>query len=104
MNSGARHIAIPTGSGTFAGVRRIAPMLLGKRDAVWPVYLGILLLAFRADVLVPAADAATADTAAPTAASGQEEALLFASPTTRDHIGRIVVPVTINGKGPFRFI
>jgi predicted aspartyl protease len=30
--------------------------------------------------------------------------LLFASPTTRDRIGRVVVPVTINGKGPFRFI
>src|SRR5256885_14841188 len=30
--------------------------------------------------------------------------LLFASPTTVDHIGRVVVPVTINGKGPFRFI
>jgi predicted aspartyl protease len=32
------------------------------------------------------------------------EALLFASPTTRDHIGRVVVPVMINGQGPFRFI
>ena len=29
---------------------------------------------------------------------------LFASPTTRDHIGRVVVPVRINGRGPFRFI
>jgi predicted aspartyl protease len=29
---------------------------------------------------------------------------LFASPTTRDHIGRVVVPVMINGQGPFRFI
>jgi predicted aspartyl protease len=32
------------------------------------------------------------------------DALLFASPTTHDHIGRVVVPVTINGRGPFRFI
>jgi predicted aspartyl protease len=31
-------------------------------------------------------------------------ALLFASPTTRDHIGRVVVPVMVNGQGPFRFI
>jgi predicted aspartyl protease len=30
--------------------------------------------------------------------------LLFASPTTRDHIGRVVVPVMVNGQGPFRFI
>jgi predicted aspartyl protease len=29
---------------------------------------------------------------------------LLASPTTRDHIGRVVVPVMINGRGPFRFI
>jgi predicted aspartyl protease len=32
------------------------------------------------------------------------EAALFASPTTRDHVGRVVVPVTINDRGPFRFI
>jgi predicted aspartyl protease len=29
---------------------------------------------------------------------------LFALPTTRDHIGRVVVAATVNGKGPFRFI
>lgn len=34
----------------------------------------------------------------------REESSLFAVPTTRDHIGRVVVPVTVNGKGPFRFI
>jgi predicted aspartyl protease len=34
----------------------------------------------------------------------REQSLLFALPTTRDHIGRVVVPVTVNGKGPFRFI
>jgi predicted aspartyl protease len=28
----------------------------------------------------------------------------LALPTTHDHIGRVVVPVTINGRGPFRFI
>jgi predicted aspartyl protease len=30
--------------------------------------------------------------------------LLFASPTRVDRIGRVVAPVTIDGKGPFRFI
>lgn len=30
--------------------------------------------------------------------------LLFASPSQLDHSGRIVVPVFINGKGPFRFL
>jgi predicted aspartyl protease len=30
--------------------------------------------------------------------------LLFASPTRIDHIGRVVAPVMVDGKGPFRFI
>jgi len=30
--------------------------------------------------------------------------LLYASPTRKDHIGRIVAPVMVNGQGPFRFI
>jgi len=36
-------------------------------------------------------------------ASGPDDSV-FALPTTRDHIGRVLVPVTINGHGPFRFI
>lgn len=32
------------------------------------------------------------------------EDLLFACPTTLDHIGRVVASVRIDGKGPFRFI
>jgi hypothetical protein len=34
----------------------------------------------------------------------RSDELLYASPTTRDHIGRVVVPVMVNGRGPFRFI
>jgi predicted aspartyl protease len=30
--------------------------------------------------------------------------MLFASPTSLDRVGRIVVPVLIDGKGPFRFL
>lgn len=30
--------------------------------------------------------------------------MLFASPTRPDRAGRIIVPVSINGKGPFRFL
>ena len=33
-----------------------------------------------------------------------EEEVLFAAPTREDRIGRIVAPVTINGRGPFRLI
>ncbi|HEY6484735.1 MAG TPA: aspartyl protease family protein [Steroidobacteraceae bacterium] len=38
------------------------------------------------------------------AIAADPDAALFASPTRLDHIGRIVVPVMINGRGPFRFI
>jgi predicted aspartyl protease len=34
----------------------------------------------------------------------QEAATLFASPTRMDRIGRILVPVSINGHGPFRML
>jgi len=34
----------------------------------------------------------------------EDDATLLASPTTIDHIGRVVVPVMVNGQGPFRFI
>ena len=40
----------------------------------------------------------------PATDSAPEDATLFASPTTRDHVGRIVAPVMINGRGPYRFI
>jgi predicted aspartyl protease len=38
-----------------------------------------------------------------TPAEGSEPSLL-ATPTTHDHVGRVVMPVTINNRGPFRFI
>ncbi len=40
----------------------------------------------------------------PTVPPVVDEDPLFATPTTRDRIGRVVVPVKINGQGPFRFI
>jgi predicted aspartyl protease len=45
--------------------------------------------------------------AEPPSDPGSKEAaldVLFASPTRIDHIGRIIVPVMIDGEGPFRFI
>jgi Aspartyl protease len=69
---------------------------------------------------VGAASAAPLDTAVPVSgleAAGSAEVptrgnpqggniddSLFASPTTLDHVGRVVVPVKINGRGPYRFI
>lgn len=46
----------------------------------------------------------TAATMVAPARLSEADAALFALPTTHDHIGRIVVPVTINGRGPFRFV
>jgi predicted aspartyl protease len=54
-------------------------------------------------------DVADPDTRVATAAGNvtppsDGDVSLFASPTTHDHIGRVLVPVKINGRGPFRFI
>ena len=46
-----------------------------------------------------ASDMPQEDAPAPTG-----DAALFATPTTLDHIGRVVVPVMVNGRGPFRFV
>lgn len=40
----------------------------------------------------------------PAAEPAPEAAPLFASSTTLDRIGRVVAPVTINGRGPFRLV
>ncbi|MGH8287602.1 MAG: aspartyl protease family protein [Steroidobacteraceae bacterium] len=42
--------------------------------------------------------------AGPQGASVPAQQLLYASPTTLDHAGRIVAPVMIDGRGPYRFI
>lgn len=61
----------------------------------------IILVACLAALLPSGAWAARA--AAP-AAKPDPSDLLFASPTRPDRAGRIIVPVSINGKGPFRFL
>jgi predicted aspartyl protease len=70
----------------FAGVGRAAPL-----DTMLPeggtAPGGSAQIATRADSL-----------------GGNVDDSLFASPTTHDHIGRVVVPVKINGRGPYRFI
>ena len=69
----------------FAGATRAAPL-----DTMVPDSLGqggSAQVATRADPV-----------------GGNVDDSLFASPTTRDHIGRVVVPVKINGRGPYRFI
>lgn len=48
-----------------------------------------------------AAQVATARVASDESASDEP---LYASPTRRDRIGRVMAPVMINGQGPFRFV
>ncbi|MDB6008717.1 MAG: hypothetical protein JWL65_967 [Gammaproteobacteria bacterium] len=70
---------------SFAGVGRAAPLDTMMPDA-GAGQGGSTQIATRANTL------------------GGIDDSLFASPTTRDHIGRVMVPVKINGRGPYRFI
>jgi hypothetical protein len=73
--------------------------------ASWgPAACCALLLGAASPAVVAAAADTTAGQQGPSTAPVADDAALLASPTTRDHIGRVVVPVMINGQGPFRFI
>ena len=65
-----------------------------------------LLSALLAGPGVAVAAAVAVDTTGIPALSKAEEEYnsLFACPTTLDHIGRVVVPVMVDGQGPFRFV
>src|SRR5579864_2978575 len=70
---------------------------------------GFLLVAWLASLTQPVASEPVASEPASAtleskATATSEEASLLALPTTFDHIGRVVVLVMVNGKGPFRFI
>lgn len=52
---------------------------------------------------VQPAPAATSGASVLSTADAQYDSL-FACPTTLDHIGRVVVPVEVDGQGPFRFV
>ena len=65
---------------------------------------GLLLAALLASLTEPVAAGPAGLTSESKAAATSEEESLFALPTTFDHIGRVVVPAMVNGKGPFRFI
>jgi aspartyl protease len=65
---------------------------------------GFLLAAWLASVTQPVAAEPAGSTIESKATTPSEEESLFALPTTFDHIGRVVVPAMVNGKGPFRFI
>ena len=79
--------------------RANCPWVLGP---LWTVLAGVAVAA-PAEPAEPAARPPSSEQSSSPTLS-REQLLLFALPTTRDHIGRVVVPVTVNGKGPFRFI
>ena len=85
-------------------IERLAPRARARRPMNYP---GAFLATVGLNRLMLSASAGQTTgsrIAPPTAPTVPEDPTLFASPTTRDHIGRIVVPVKINGRGPFRFI
>jgi predicted aspartyl protease len=67
---------------------------------LWALLAGIGVAALAG----PAASAPPSGEQPSSPTLSRDQSLLFALPTTRDHIGRVVVPATVNGKGPFRFI
>lgn len=76
--------------GTRTVFVRVATMLAGAL---------VVALARPAAAQVPAVA-----TSVPPAATEPGAGPLYATPTRRDRAGRIVAPVEINGRGPFRFI
>lgn len=71
---------------------------------IWCLQCLLLTSTARADAVLPASahPAASPQPVAPQPLSPQD--LLFACPTSLDHIGRVVAAVMVDGKGPFRFI
>lgn len=64
---------------------------------------GGMLTAAAATAAVQSAPAASNNARVLSTADAQYDSL-FACPTTLDHIGRVVVPVEVDGQGPFRFV
>ena len=85
----------------MSGVR---PGALEARRLQLALRAGFLFAALLASLTEPVAAEPAAATTESKASAASEEQTLFALPTTFDHIGRVVVPTMVNGRGPFRFI
>jgi predicted aspartyl protease len=64
----------------------------------------VLLAVLAADAGAEPQRGGTGTQIAPAVSAAPDDDLLYASPTRLDHVGRIVAPVMIDGKGPYRFI
>ena len=86
--------------GTLTVVRRRAGVA-GLRRWLWCAQLFWLALP---GIATAGPDPSSQTQQRPAAPVAEETAALLAAPTTRDHIGRVMVAVMINGQGPFHFI
>ena len=71
---------------------------------MWCLQCLLLMSAAQAASLPPARGPPASAAKAAAAQPPSPQDLLFACPTSLDHIGRVVASVMIDGKGPFRFI
>jgi predicted aspartyl protease len=82
--------------------------LSGAWRLLGALYVGVVVAGPTDSTPPPSSSPASSSPAAPDDVSpfapSDVDDSLFASPTTHDHIGRVVVPVMINGQGPFRFV
>src|SRR5690606_32715782 len=87
----------------YHGMRPLAPARISIMQFVGSALL-MLFLAARsvAAAAQPFPNEESGGEQAGFATDGEEA--LYASPTRRDRIGRIIAPVIINGQGPFRFV
>lgn len=69
-------------------------------------WLAVALVELSVAAASAAVPATTWQPAAEQGAAGpdEQEEVLYAAPTTRDRIGRIMAPVYINGRGPYYFV
>jgi predicted aspartyl protease len=87
-------------------VDTIAPLRCDRASRLLP-WAVLVLLGYVGEGRANPLDTMVTDGVTPqggSALGGHVDDSLFAAPTTRDHIGRVVVPVKINGRGPYRFI
>jgi len=84
--------------------RRVRAVVYLARMCLLAAVRGVALAWLLAGPALAAAPALGAVVPGGPPSTDEGEETLFAAPTTRDHVGRIVVRVTLNGQGPFRFV
>jgi predicted aspartyl protease len=81
----------PGGLGAMRNMLRIGALVLLGSAPAW-------------SIVTPAPAGSPLATTAPDSAVADDDTPLYAVPTQRDRAGRLIAPVYINGRGPFRFL